>query len=84
MILEIEYYKGDVFLTGKNISESTLRKHIVYVQRTFDRENDNFTELLCRCFDWEILSYDGIPDYTYDRDIEKLKKTGNEKMIAWG
>ena len=74
MILEIEYYKGDVFLTGKNISELSLRKQIEYVHKKFDREHDNFTELLCRCFNWEILSYDGIPDYTYDRDIEKLTR----------
>ena len=59
MILEIQYYKGDVFLTGKNISELSLRKQIEYVHKKFDRENDNFTELLCRCFNWEILSYDG-------------------------
>ena len=44
----------------------------IHVQCTFDRENDNFAELLCRYFDWSIISYYGIPDYTYDRDVEKL------------
>lgn len=72
MILEIEYYKGDILLIGNDISESALRKQIEYVKIIYDRESDNFTELLCRCFNWEILACKGIPDYIYDRDIEKL------------
>ena len=76
MILEIEDYKGDVCLAGKNIAENDLKKQLEYVQNNYDRAEDNFIEFLCRCFNWEISYYIDIPDYTYDRDIERLKKKG--------
>ena len=72
MILEIEYYKRDILLVGKDISELKLQKQIEYVQSNYDCRNDNFIELLCRCFGWEIFTSKCVPDYTYDRDIEKL------------
>lgn len=36
-IVEIEYYKGDVFLYGKNISESKLKWQISEIEKTYDR-----------------------------------------------
>ena len=44
MIIEIEYYKGDVFLYGKNISESELKWQIREIEKSYDRNEDNFVE----------------------------------------
>ena len=48
MIVEIECYKGDVLLTGKPCGAGELKRQFAETERLFDRENDNFTELLCR------------------------------------
>ena len=72
MIVEIESYKGEVILYGKNIGEIELRKQIREIETTYDKDIDNFVELLCRNFGWNIAEADELPDYTYDRDTEKL------------
>lgn len=73
MILELEFYfyGKSRFLKGKRISHGELIKQIQFVEGLYDREHDNFLELMCRCFGWnEIGTYGGLPDYTYDRDTE--------------
>jgi len=72
MTVEIESYKGDVILYGENIRESELRAQIKEIETTYDKDIDNFVDLLCRRFGWNIAEADEIPDYTYDRDTEKL------------
>lgn len=68
MIVEIEYYKGDVLLTGKPCGAGELKRQFAEAERLFDRENDNFTELLCRRFGWAVIQTDEPPDYVYDHD----------------
>lgn len=74
-IVEIEYYKGDVFLYGKNISETKLKWQISEIEKSYDRDEDNFVELLCRRFGWTVIETDDVPDFTYDRDVEMLNKS---------
>lgn len=71
-ILEIEYYKGDVLLYGKTVSELELRRQLSEIEKTYNRKDDNFIELLCRRYDWTRFESDSKPDFTYDRDTEKL------------
>ena len=70
MILCIESWKGDIYLTGKKISLRDLKGQIWEVERLFDREMDNFVPLLCRMYGWEVISVasDTVPDYIYDAD----------------
>lgn len=70
MILCIESWKGDTYLTGKKISVSELKRQVREVEQLFDRETDNFIPLLCRVYGWEIIavSPDTVPDCTYDAD----------------
>lgn len=72
MIVEIEYFKGDTLLYGKNISEAELKEQIQEVKNSYDRNEDNFIDLFCRRFQWTVLKSDDIPDFTYDRDVERL------------
>ena len=68
MIIEIEYYKGDVLLMGKARGIEELKRQIAEVEKLYDRENDNFTELLCRMYNLTEMSSLEQPDITYDRD----------------
>lgn len=68
MIIEIEYCKGDIMLTGKTRGMAVLKRQIAEVEKLYDRENDNFTELLCRMYDWTEIPAGEPPDITYDRD----------------
>ena len=75
MVLELEFYfyEKSRFLNGKSVSYRELFKQIQFVEGIYDREHDNFLELMCRCFGWdEIENYAVLPDYTYDRDTEKI------------
>ena len=74
MILRIEFFfSEDVLLYGKPVSETELLRQIRRVNAVYDRENDTFVGLLCRMFGWiELCDNDAAPDYTYDRDVEKL------------
>ena len=71
-ILEIEYYKGDITLYGKSIQRSELIKQLMEIETVYDREQDNFVELLCIRFGWCVFETEEKPDYVYDRDIGKL------------
>lgn len=71
-ILEIEYYKGDTTLYGKSIQRSELNKQLNEIENAYDREQDNFTELLCTRFEWCVFETEERPDYVYDRDVGRL------------
>ena len=74
MILCIEYWKGDVFLSGKPICPGELKQQIRNTEVLYDRIEDNFVALLCRMYHWQVIqNADGsIPDVTYDRDTNLL------------
>lgn len=74
MILEIEYYKYDTYLSGKVDSFQELQKQIGDIEDRYDFENDNFIALLCRTYNWEITERHHSPDCVYDRDIKRLYK----------
>ena len=76
MIIEIEYFKGDTFLCGKRVTFGKLREQIKDVEQIYDRQEDNFIELLCRMYGWTVISEDEDPEYTYDRDVGKLTRHG--------
>ena len=71
-ILEIEYYKGDTTLYGKSIQRSELNKQLNEIENAYDREQDNFTELLCTRFEWCVFETEERPGYVYDRDVGRL------------
>ena len=68
MILCIESWKGDTYLTGRKRTISELSSQIRQVERLYDREMDNFVPLLCRLYGWEPVSGTPVPDCTYDAD----------------
>lgn len=72
MIIEIEYYKGDVLLCGKQISFGEFKRQIRTIESEYDRQEDNFVELLCRRYNWMVIDGNEQPVYTYDRDTEKI------------
>jgi len=72
IIIEIEYHKGDVLLTGMSCGMADLKRQLAEFEKLYDRENDNFTALLCRRFGWMRIQTDEPPDYFYDHDMEIL------------
>ena len=74
MILCIESWKGDIFLSGKPICPGELKQQIRNTEVLYDRIEDNFVALLCRMYHWQVIqNADGIiPDVTYDRDTNLL------------
>lgn len=70
MILCIESWKGDTYLTGRKRIISELIWQIRQAEQLYDRKTDNFVPLLCRLYGWEVIAADQhtIPDYTYDAD----------------
>lgn len=70
MIICVESWKGDTYLTGKKRSLAELRNQFREAERLYDRNEDNFVPLLCRLYDWEVISVgsDAVSDYTYDAD----------------
>jgi len=70
MILCIESWKGDTYLTGKKRTLAELKNQIRETERLYDRAEDNYVSLLCRLYGWETVdvSPDTVPDYTYDAD----------------
>lgn len=74
MILEIEYFKGDIRLTGKTTDISELKKQLDEAEALYDKGTDNFTELFCRMFNWSVTDTEELPDVVYDRDTKHLYK----------
>lgn len=75
MIIETEYYKGDVRLSGARLPRGELAANLAEVEQIYDRAEDNFTELFCRMFGFERLAEnisDALPDFVYDRDTGAL------------
>ena len=70
MILCMESWKGDTYLTGEKRSLAELRNQIRDVERLYDRNEENFVPLMCRMYNWEVIfvGSDIVPDYTYDAD----------------
>lgn len=71
MIIEIEYYQGDMLLSGKQISYAEFLKQLRKIESDYDREQDNFIALLCRRYGWTIIETLDNPVYVYDRDIQR-------------
>lgn len=74
VVIEIEFYQGDIRLYGKAFSYRELRAQIDRVEELYDRENDNFAALLCRLYGWVETDISDVPEYIYDRDTGKLLK----------
>ena len=72
MVVEIEYYKGDVLLYGNNISKHDLKKQLIEIENSYDKLEDNFVNLFCRRFSWTVLNTDALPNFAYDRDTGLL------------
>ena len=72
MIIEIEYYKGDILLLGKRRSQDQLQKELEEVKKIYNKNEDNFIEILCKKYVWVMIDKAENPEYTYDRDIGKL------------
>ena len=70
MIICIESWKGDTYLTGKKRTLAELKNQLREAERLRDRMDDNFVPLLCRMYGWEVVSVspDTVPDCTYDAD----------------
>ncbi|MCR5836641.1 MAG: hypothetical protein K6G88_09040 [Lachnospiraceae bacterium] len=74
MIIEIEYYKGDVKISGARVSLKELERALNVANNTYSVEKDDFEVVLCKLLNWKIVQTDEKVDYVYDRDIEKLYK----------
>lgn len=74
MIIEIEYYKGEISLFGKIQSISELKQQFKNIEATYDKSTDNFIDLLCRTYQWTIIETEESPDFVYDRDTQNLYK----------
>lgn len=73
MIIEIEYYKGDVRLSGTKCPRLELAAKFAGVERIFDKAEDNFAELFCRIYGFEeVPAGTALPDWVYDRDTGRL------------
>lgn len=71
MILEIEYYKGDVKLHGKRLDKHSLRRLLNNAEGVLSGGED-LAELLFRCYGFEKIVTDEIPNWIYDRDTGSL------------
>lgn len=71
MILCIESYLGDTFLSGKARTMRKLKAQLLQAERLCDPEHDNFLPLLCRLYGFEEIPED-VPDLTWDRDAGLL------------
>lgn len=77
MIIEIEYYKCDTKIIGKNIGYSELNRIIMQAEEICDTAEDNFVRILCDLIQFEVIETYEQPDYIYDRDVQKLYKPRN-------
>lgn len=73
MIVEIESYKGDTLLSGKQITYQEFLHQVKEIESDYDRILDNFIAMLCRRYGW-ITMTEKEPNstYVYDRDIKKI------------
>lgn len=80
MIIEIEYYKGDTLLSGKQKTYPVFLRQISQIEADYDRLEDNFIALLCRRYGWEIIESQLSPTYVYDRDTQKTYQLKNKTI----
>lgn len=50
ILLEIEYYKGDIILRGNTVPKKVLLEQIRLIESKYDHEEDNFVAMLCRVY----------------------------------
>ena len=74
MVIEIEYVKGDTFLYGKTVLYNEVKNQLKTVELLYDRLTDNFVELFCRLYGWQIIKLADSIDILYDRDTKLLRK----------
>lgn len=76
MIIGIEYWKydKDILLIGGSKTAFELKRCFEQVESIYDRDTDNYVELFCRMFNYEIIESDEIPEYIFDRDIMRVYK----------
>lgn len=55
-----------------NIYRSDLNKQLLEIEDDYDKESDNFVDLLCTRFEWCVFETEERPDYVYDRDVGRL------------
>ena len=79
MVIEVEYYKGNTLLHGKKIPFRVLKHQIDVIENIYDREEDNFVELLCWMYNWTAGGEEAEVVYVYDRDIERIIDRGHGK-----
>lgn len=79
MVIEVEYYKGNTLLYGKKIPFRVLKHQINVIENIYDREEDNFVDLLCRMYSWTVGGEEAEVVYVYDRDIERIIDRGMAK-----
>lgn len=74
MTVEIEYYKGDTLLQGQKISFDEFKKQINTIEKCYNKDEDNFVELLCSMYHWAVIENgQQRAEFIYDRDIEKCR-----------
>lgn len=57
---------------GKRVTKSEFVRQVKEIERIYDREEDNFAALFCRCFGWTLITEQEEPELVYDRDIERI------------
>lgn len=72
MIIEIEYYKGDIKLSGAKCSRVVLEKRFAEIERIYNKTEDDFAELFCRLYGFERIITDQFPELVYDHDIRRV------------
>lgn len=58
-------------LFGKQLDKRSLRCLLDKAESVCG-DNDDLAELLCRCYGFERIAADTLPDWVYDRDTGKL------------
>ncbi|MDE6727435.1 MAG: hypothetical protein K2J80_05795 [Oscillospiraceae bacterium] len=74
MIIEIEYYKGDVKLHGKRLDARSLKRLLKSAESVCSDAGDggDLAETLCVYFGFERIAANMLPDWVYDRDTGML------------
>ena len=57
---------------GKRVTKSEFIRQVKEIEQIYDREEDNYAELFCRCFGWTILTTQEESEFTYDRDTGRV------------
>ena len=78
IFIGIEFYKGDTVLCGENLSKEEFEAQTSAVEMMYNREKDNFVELICSMYGWYEVKNKSFAKvkmkYIYDRDAECVLK----------